>query len=82
MGTGNAKCFSLTVYRNIAFVNSSKHKLLIIYLSNRVTETRVIVTNIVTDFVLALLPVPLIWTLQVNKRTKASLVLILSLGLL
>ncbi|KAF2656269.1 hypothetical protein K491DRAFT_392681 [Lophiostoma macrostomum CBS 122681] len=61
MGTGNAKCFSLTVYRNIALVNS--------------------VTNIVTDFVLALLPIPLIWTLQVNKRTKASLVFILSLGL-
>ncbi|KAF2279120.1 uncharacterized protein EI97DRAFT_371657 [Westerdykella ornata] len=38
------------------------------------------VINIVTDIVLALMPVPLVWRLQVNKRTKISLVLILGLG--
>ncbi|KAF2004388.1 hypothetical protein P154DRAFT_616939 [Amniculicola lignicola CBS 123094] len=38
------------------------------------------ITNAVTDIALALVPVPLIWTLQVNKRTKASLIFILSLG--
>ncbi|KAF2744763.1 hypothetical protein M011DRAFT_407778 [Sporormia fimetaria CBS 119925] len=38
------------------------------------------ITNIVTDIVLAVMPVPLVWTLQVNKRTKASLILILGLG--
>jgi hypothetical protein len=38
------------------------------------------ITNIVTDIVLAFIPVPLIWTLQVNKRTKASLIFILTLG--
>ncbi|KAF2872245.1 hypothetical protein BDV95DRAFT_605876 [Massariosphaeria phaeospora] len=60
MGTGTAKCLSLTAYRNIALFNS--------------------VTNIITDIILALLPVPLIWTLHLNIRTKASLMLILSLG--
>ncbi|KAF2267549.1 hypothetical protein CC78DRAFT_541507 [Lojkania enalia] len=60
MGTGNAKCLSLTAYRNMALFNN--------------------ITNILTDIVLALLPVPLIWTLQVNKRTKASLIFILGLG--
>lgn len=39
------------------------------------------VINILTDFLLALLPVPLIWQLQLNLRTKISLILVLSLGL-
>ncbi|KAF2796640.1 hypothetical protein K505DRAFT_202661, partial [Melanomma pulvis-pyrius CBS 109.77] len=60
IGTGTARCLSLTTYRNIALVNS--------------------IINILTDIVLALMPVPLIWTLQLNKRTKASLIFILSLG--
>jgi hypothetical protein len=34
-----------------------------------------------TDFLLALLPVPLIWQLQLNLRTKISLILVLSLGI-
>jgi hypothetical protein len=38
------------------------------------------VTNIITDFILALLPVPLIWTLQMKLRARISLVLILGLG--
>jgi hypothetical protein len=40
------------------------------------------ITNIVTDIVLAVMPIPLIWRLQVNKRTKASLIFILGLGFL
>ncbi|KAH6618479.1 hypothetical protein C7974DRAFT_415853 [Boeremia exigua] len=39
------------------------------------------IINILTDFLLALLPVPLIWQLQLNLRTKISLILVLSLGL-
>ncbi|KAK6080981.1 hypothetical protein SCUP515_03123 [Seiridium cupressi] len=39
-----------------------------------------IVMNIITDAVFLLLPVPVIVGLQVNKRTKASLLFILSLG--
>jgi len=36
--------------------------------------------NIFTDFVFASLPIPIIWSLQINMRTKISLVCILSLG--
>lgn len=37
-------------------------------------------TNCATDFLLAALPIPVIINLQVNRRTKTTLVLILSLG--
>ncbi|KAI9929821.1 hypothetical protein MW887_011626 [Aspergillus wentii] len=36
--------------------------------------------NIVTDVIFATLPIPMFYTIQVNKRTKASLMAILSLG--
>jgi hypothetical protein len=39
------------------------------------------VINISTDFLLALLPVPLIWKLQMPLRTRLSLVAVLSLGI-
>ncbi|CAG8957344.1 hypothetical protein HYFRA_00010770 [Hymenoscyphus fraxineus] len=38
------------------------------------------VVNIFTDVLLACLPIPVVWTLQVNKRTKISLVVVLGLG--
>ncbi|CAN9336731.1 unnamed protein product [Alternaria alternata] len=38
------------------------------------------VINCLTDFLLALLPVPLIWQLKLNVRTRMSLIAILSLG--
>lgn len=38
------------------------------------------VINCLTDFLLALLPVPLIWQLKLNVRTRISLIAILSLG--
>ncbi|KAF8851193.1 hypothetical protein BDZ45DRAFT_156348 [Acephala macrosclerotiorum] len=36
--------------------------------------------NIVTDVLFASLPIPMVWNLQVNIRTKISLIAILSLG--
>ncbi|KAE8443717.1 hypothetical protein EG329_001397 [Mollisiaceae sp. DMI_Dod_QoI] len=36
--------------------------------------------NIVTDVLFATLPIPMVWNLQVNLRTKLSLIAILSLG--
>jgi hypothetical protein len=36
--------------------------------------------NIATDVLFAALPIPLIWQLSLNVRTKVSLILILSLG--
>jgi hypothetical protein len=38
------------------------------------------VITIITDFIVALLPVPLIWQLQLNLRSKISLIFVLSLG--
>lgn len=38
------------------------------------------VVNIATDFLFATIPIPIIWNLQMNTRTKISLVAILSLG--
>lgn len=38
------------------------------------------IVNIATDFLFALLPIPIIWHLQINLRTKITLAMILSLG--
>ncbi|KAF2662041.1 hypothetical protein K491DRAFT_710453 [Lophiostoma macrostomum CBS 122681] len=59
-GTGTAKCYSLTIFRNLGLMNSS--------------------FNIVTDVLFATLPIPLIWKLQLNAKTKISLIAVLSLG--
>ncbi|KAF2469141.1 uncharacterized protein BDR25DRAFT_229933 [Lindgomyces ingoldianus] len=59
-GTGTAKCYSMTIFRNLGLMNSS--------------------FNIITDVLFATIPVPLIWKLQLNTRTKISLIAILSLG--
>jgi hypothetical protein len=40
------------------------------------------VVNIITDTTLAVLPVPLVWNLQLNMRTKATLTMVLGLGFL
>lgn len=60
LGTGTAKCYSNTVFRNLGLMNSS--------------------FNIVTDVLFATIPIPLIWQLQLNVRTKISLIAVLSLG--
>ncbi|ORX97794.1 hypothetical protein BCR34DRAFT_607135 [Clohesyomyces aquaticus] len=59
-GTGNAKCYSMTIFRNLGLMNSS--------------------FNIITDILFATMPLPLVWRLQLNTRTKISLIAILSLG--
>ncbi|KAF1952866.1 hypothetical protein CC80DRAFT_355435, partial [Byssothecium circinans] len=59
-GTGTAKCYDMTTFRNLGLMNSS--------------------FNIVTDVLFATLPIPLIWKLQLNLRTKLSLIIVLSLG--
>lgn len=41
----------------------------------------IIALGILTDLIFAVLPIPLLWTLQINSRTKLSVVGILSLGL-
>lgn len=44
--------------------------------------THRLVVNIVTDVTFAALPIPIVWNLQINGRTRASLITILSLGFL
>ena len=39
-----------------------------------------IAINIATDLLFAILPIPLVWKLQLTTRTKVGLVCILSLG--
>jgi hypothetical protein len=36
--------------------------------------------NIATDVLLATLPIPIIWTLQINRRQKTALIGVLSVG--
>lgn len=38
--------------------------------------------NIATDLIFALIPIPMVWRLQVNMKTRIGLAVILSLGLL
>jgi hypothetical protein len=47
-------------------------------------ETLLISTaiNIATDLLMAALPVPMLWNVQINKRVKASLICIMGLGIL
>lgn len=37
--------------------------------------------NIATDLLFALIPIPMVWKLQVNMQTRIGLAIILSLGL-
>ncbi|KAF2205511.1 hypothetical protein GQ43DRAFT_362224 [Delitschia confertaspora ATCC 74209] len=60
VGTGTAKCYNMTIFRNLGLMNSS--------------------FNIITDFLFATIPIPLVWKLQLNVRTKVSLIAVLSLG--
>jgi hypothetical protein len=76
MGTGDAKCFSPMTFKNIGLFNGGKS----LPTHPQSINANPPVTNIITDFTLALLPVPLIWTLQMKLRARISLVLILGLG--
>jgi hypothetical protein len=78
MGTGTAKCFSGDTFDRIGLFNGSTLSFPIHGLLH--TDDRAVI-NISTDFMLALLPVPLIWKLQMPLRTRLSLVAVLSLGI-
>ena len=58
------------------------------YVTSHDSSTQLMVTdfesafNLFSDLLLAVLPVPMIWKLQTNVRTRISLCIILSLGLL
>ena len=65
---------------NIHSNRHDEHRLVNLLLLLSSTYIHLAVT-ISTDFLLALLPVPFVWQLQLNGRTKITLVCILALGL-
>lgn len=67
------------MFKGLAINNSG---VFIISLKARITHLTFAVINILTDFLLALLPIPIIYKLHTNLRTKITLTLILGLGLL
>jgi hypothetical protein len=75
----HAKCFSNNTYTAIGLYNSGESA------PGKAaggSANSLTVVNIVTDIILAVLPVPLVWNLQLNKRTKTTLTVILGLGFL
>jgi hypothetical protein len=76
--TGTGTCYSLDIFKKVGVFNSCKHNLTIhSVVLQSLTSTAI---NIATDLLFAILPIPLVWGLQLNTRTKIGLVCILSLG--
>ena len=76
IGTGT--CYSVDIFKKVGVFNSCKIYLCILYnFLQTLTSTAV---NIATDLLFAILPIPLVWRLQLTTRTKVGLVCILSLG--
>lgn len=74
-GTGDAKCYSMTIFRNLGLMNSCE-----CFCASALPVLTLVAFNIITDVLFATLPIPLIWKLQLNTRTKVSLIAVLSLG--
>lgn len=74
------KCYSTETFTNIGLFNGGT---LLTPPDKLLHETNAYpAVNIFTDFVFATLPIPIISKLQINTRTKISLIGILSLGYL
>lgn len=78
-GTGTAKCMDLNVFIKFGVFNSCTFLSLTKCMKHYLPFTAI---NALTDVLFAVLPVPMIWTLKINTRTKISLIGILSLGFL
>ena len=77
-------CYTIGVYLGLGLLNSGKAQKgseMASYSSIK-TEDSTIGINMATDFVFAIIPIPLIWNLQLNIRAKVVLIAILSLGIL
>ena len=75
---GNARCYSNSVYRSIGLFNGC----MVPDIHSQLRYWCPTAINIFTDVLFASLPIPIILTLQVNVRTKATLIAILSIGYL
>jgi hypothetical protein len=76
----NATCYPTDVFKNIGVFNSCTYPD-----QDRLTVTDSTIRlaiNIATDLIFALIPIPIVWKLQVNLRTRIGLGAILGLGLL
>jgi hypothetical protein len=76
--TGTGTCYGIDIFKKVGVFNSceaifTNH----IMMFRSLTSTAI---NIATDLLFAILPIPLVWGLQLNMRTKLGLVCILSLG--
>jgi hypothetical protein len=78
----HAKCFSTNTFTAIGLYNSGESPPPPLGKAAVSSADKLTVVNIVTDTTLALLPVPLVWNLQLNMRTKATLTMVLGLGFL
>lgn len=80
------KCQTMPVVSIIGTVNGGKYCLSVcIYMCMNtvyILTRSILVINALTDVIFCLLPVPVVLTLRINRRTRATLFLILSLGLL
>lgn len=79
IGKGNAKCFSGKTFSRIGLMNAGSWTGFSLLQLPHTNSTPTVV-NITTDFILAIVPIPLIWKLQLNIQARISLVAILSLG--
>ena len=77
-GHGTAKCFSAKTFTTIGLFNTGT----IPRVSWQTVPTLTsLVVTIITDFIIALMPVPLVWQLHLNMRAKISLMFVLTLGI-
>ena len=82
MSEPNAKCFTNNTFASIGLFNSSKSSSGSSSHGHEVPLRIMTGINIITDVLFATLPIPVVWNLQVNTRTKMTLIGILSLGYL
>jgi hypothetical protein len=76
--TGTGTCYSMDIFKKVGVFNSCEYIFTNhVVVSQTLTSTAI---NIATDLLFAILPIPLVWGLQLNTRTKIGLVCILSLG--
>jgi hypothetical protein len=71
------KCYSRVLYRDFGLFNAGEG---VILEFNNSTNSDLSACNIFTDITFATLPIPLIWSLQLQRRIRIYLIIILSGG--
>ena len=76
-----AKCFSLNTFTAVGLLNTCESTVTGALYAFGFTD-EISAVNIATDILFVILPVPVIWGLQLNIRTRITLIGVLSLGTL